>query len=51
MPPENGRRKATKSDNELVAFCRIRSQNFVAARRFSSLEFVAIRRPLPLHAA
>jgi hypothetical protein len=44
VPPETGRRKAKKSDNEFVAFCRIRSRNFVAARRFSSLEFVAIRR-------
>jgi hypothetical protein len=51
VPPETGRRKATKSDNEFVAFCHIRSRKFVGIRRFSSLEFVAIRRFLPLHAA
>jgi len=45
------RNQATKSDNAFVTFRRIHSWHFVGTRRFSSLEFVAIRRPLPLHAA
>jgi hypothetical protein len=45
--PETRQLKATKSDNEFVAFRRIHSLKFRRHSPLLSLEFVAICRPLP----